>query len=362
MFIDLQKAFDTIDHNILIKKAENMGLRGIVINWLMSYLNNRKQCVEFRNNKSSLRDVVCGVPQRSILGPLLSMIYINDICNASENLNFVLYADDTAFYTTDNDIDIVVNHTNIELNKMYYWLCLSKLSLNVDKSNYILYSTTKIKGNYYLNINNNNVEKVDSTKISGVFIDDRLAWKYHISDACRKISMCIAILNKVEYVLNTKSMYALYCALILPHLTYCVEVLGNDYKTNLMSLYLLQKKAIHVVCKNNLLDHTLILFSSLCTLPLSDLIWLRSAMFMCKVYYDLLPLNLLEHFLHTPSYHSTRQIKKFYVKYSRTTKKQHSITYIGPRLWNSLEIFIKDNTNLNLFRLRYKHKLMSSLL
>ena len=81
MFIDLQKAFDTIDHNILIKKAENMGVRAIVINWLRSYLNNRKQYVEFKNNKSSLRDVVCGVPLGSILGPLLYIIYINDICN-----------------------------------------------------------------------------------------------------------------------------------------------------------------------------------------------------------------------------------------------------------------------------------------
>ena len=99
-----------------------MGLRGIVINWLRSYLNNRKQYVEFRNNKFSLRDVVCGVPQGSILGPLLLMIYINDICNVSENLNFVLYADDTAFFTTHNDIDILFNRTNIELKKLYNWL------------------------------------------------------------------------------------------------------------------------------------------------------------------------------------------------------------------------------------------------
>ena len=90
-------------------------------------------------------------------------------------------------------------------------------------------------------MNNNNVRKVDLTKNLGVYIDDKLSWKYHISDVCKKTSMCIAILNKVRYILNTKSMCALYCALILPHLTYCVQVWGNNYKTNLMSLYLLQK-------------------------------------------------------------------------------------------------------------------------
>ena len=99
-----------------------MGLRGIVINWLRSYLNNRKQYVELRNNKFSLSDVAYGVSQGSILGPLLFIIYINDICNASENLNFVLYADDTTFYTTHNDIDILFYCINIELKKLHNWL------------------------------------------------------------------------------------------------------------------------------------------------------------------------------------------------------------------------------------------------
>ena len=155
MPMDLQKTFGEIDHSILINKAEIMGLRGIIINWLRSYLNNRKQYVEFRNYKSSLMDVVCVVPQGSILGPFLFIIYINSICNVSENLNFVLYADDTAFYTTHDDIDILFNRTNIELKKQYNWLCLSKL-LNIGKSNYMLFSMTKMRGNYYVNINKNN--------------------------------------------------------------------------------------------------------------------------------------------------------------------------------------------------------------
>ena len=107
---------------------------------------------------------------------MLVIIYINDICNVSENISFVLYVDHTAFYTTHNDIDILFNHTNIELKKLYNWLCLNKLSFIVDKSNYMLIST-KIKCNNYLNINNN---KVDLTTFLGVYIDDRLTWKDHI--------------------------------------------------------------------------------------------------------------------------------------------------------------------------------------
>ena len=135
--------------------------------------------------------------------------------------------------------------------------------------------------------------------------------------------MCIAILNKVKYVLSTKSMYVLYCALIPSHLTYCVEVWGNNYKTNLMSLYLLQKKAIRVVCESNFLDHTLISSKNPCTLPLFDLIKLCTALSMYKVYYNLLPLNLFKKKFHTPSYHSTRQGKNLCVTYSRTTTQHY---------------------------------------
>ena len=162
-----------------------MSLSGIGKKWPCSYLNNGKQYVELRNNKSSLRDVVCGVPQGSILGPLLFMIYINDICNASENL--ALYADDTTFNTTHNDIDILLNRTNMKLKKLHNWLCLDKLSFNVDLLNYMLFSTKKIKLKYYLNVNNNNVKKLDSTKCLVVHIDEKLTWKDHMSDVCTKI-------------------------------------------------------------------------------------------------------------------------------------------------------------------------------
>ena len=173
---------------------------------------------------------------------MLFIIYINDICNVSEFLNFVFNADDNSFYTK-HDIDILFNRTNVELKRLYNWLCQNKLLLNVDKSNYMLFSK-KIKGNHYSYINNSNVKKW----ILGVYIDNKLKRKDHISNVCKKTDMCIAIFYKVKHILNTKSMCASYCTLILPHLTYC-EVLGNNYKTNLMSLYLLQKRQFVLIVK-----------------------------------------------------------------------------------------------------------------
>ena len=118
VFIDLRKAFDTIDHHLLLKKLQHYGIRRIVIDWLQSYLYNRKQYVEFDNVYSRLQDVVCGVPQGSILGPKLFILYINDICNVSDILRFVLFADDTNIFCSHNDINTLYRQVNNELSKL----------------------------------------------------------------------------------------------------------------------------------------------------------------------------------------------------------------------------------------------------
>jgi hypothetical protein len=138
VFIDLSKAFDTIDHNVLIQKLARYGIRGIALDWIKSYLSNRTQYVSINCNDSKLLPIKCGVPQGSILGPLLFIIYINDIVNSSKLANFIMFADDTNLFFKHKDLNILLSTINEELSKISRWFKLNKLALNIKKKLIIL--------------------------------------------------------------------------------------------------------------------------------------------------------------------------------------------------------------------------------
>ena len=195
MFIDLKKAFDTIDHSLLLKKLDHYGVRGISNDWLKSYLSDRKQYVSFNSLKSDLMSISCGVPQGSILGPKLFILYINDICNVSKLLQFVLFADDTNIFCSDVNILDLCKNVSLELDKLNIWFAVNKLSLNVSKTNFILFGNRKYNGKVEIKINGINIERVYVTKFLGVLIDHQLNWKVHINHICNKVSRNIAISN-----------------------------------------------------------------------------------------------------------------------------------------------------------------------
>ena len=137
VFLDLSKAFDTISHNILLKKLEHYGVRGICNNWLSSYISNRKQYTQVNEHRSSLKETTCGVPQGSILGPILVLIYINDISNSTE-LNLLSLADDTTIYCSETTLDENRKKATSELSKILDWLHANRLSLNINKTNFTI--------------------------------------------------------------------------------------------------------------------------------------------------------------------------------------------------------------------------------
>ena len=139
IFIDLRKAFDTVNHEILLTKLEHYGIRGNLLNWFMSYLTNCKQYVSINGESSVPLDINCGVPQGSVLGPLLFLLYINDLPNTSNVLNFYLFTDDTNIYYESNSLQEFEKTINKELNKLFLWLNINRLSLNIDKTNFLIF-------------------------------------------------------------------------------------------------------------------------------------------------------------------------------------------------------------------------------
>ena len=161
-----------------------MGVSGIALNWVASNLNNRKQYVSFLNENSSYADVVCGVPQGLILGPLLFILDINDICHISNYFRFTLCADDTTIVSAHHNISILFSQANIELRKLYNWFCLNKLSLNIDNTSYVLFSNKQDDPKNTIHIDNINIKRVFSNKFIGVTIDHKFSWKTQIAEVC----------------------------------------------------------------------------------------------------------------------------------------------------------------------------------
>jgi hypothetical protein len=331
-------------------KLEHYGIRGIANDWLKDYLNHRYQFVQINEICSDPLEVLCGVPQGSILGPQLFILYINDICNVSKLLKFVLFADDTNIFYSNTDIKSLTHIVNYELGKLCDWFMVNKLSLNIQKTNYMLFGN-KTNINTDISFNENSIERVKVTKFLGVYIDENLNWKHQIKHITSKISKSIAIICKVRNIVDKNVLKVLYCSLILPYLNYCVAIWGNSYKTNLKSIVLLQKKIIRIICGVKKFDSTNVLFLGLKLLKFNDIIEFEILSIVYKAHNGLLPNNIQNYFsINTGENYHTRQKGKFKVKYARTNSKLMSISIRGIKLWNDLDRILTSCNTLLTFR------------
>ena len=182
IFIDLRKAFDTVNHEILLRKLEHYGIRGMAQNWFKYYLTNRKQYVSLNGESSKLKQIACGVPRGSCLGPLLFLLYINDLPNIPEVLHFYLFADDTNIYYEADNMEKLETVVNKELRKLGTWLIGNRLSLNIDKTNFLIFHlyNKPLKQRITLKIHKKAISESDYMNYLGIMVDSTLTWNIHI--------------------------------------------------------------------------------------------------------------------------------------------------------------------------------------
>ena len=229
-----------------MNKLYHYGIRGIAFNWFSSYLSDRQQYVQYNGVNSSRRCIKCGVPQGSVLGPLLFLVYINDMCNVSKILDLIRFADDTNVFFSHKNVDVIQKTLNDELPKLSDWCNANKLSVNLKKSKFMIFrprqkrQTLDIK----LEINHCAIERVKETLFWGVILDETFSWKPHIANVARKISKSIGVNYKASFCLPTSSLLTLYYSLVYLYLVYCVSVWGSTYPSNLKCILLLGKKSL----------------------------------------------------------------------------------------------------------------------
>ena len=329
---------------------------------------NRMQFTVVNSTSSVYSQTTCGVPQGSILGPLLFIVYINDIINSSRILNFIMYADDTSITYANSDIDCLVSTLNKELQNVFDWLKANKLFLNIDKTNFIIFQkkrkpiSNRISSSLSVSINGTQINRVNTISFLGDQVDQFLTWNDHIDMITQKISRYVGLLYRLKHFFPHSILKKIYSALILPHLFYCNIVWGCANHTKLDRLFKLQKKALRLCSGSHYLAPSAPIFQQLNMLTIFDVHKFQIAIFMYYVKNKMVPNNFIQMFSlnNTLHYYGTRSANQFHRWCFKTDMKKHAIRHAGPRIWNALGTDVTTCTTVTSFKRILKKNMLIS--
>lgn len=303
LFLDLQKAFDTVNLKILLEKLTIYGIRGICLNWFESYVSGRKQFVAIDNADSEIKDIESGVPQGSVLGPLLFLIYINDFHRCISSGTAQHFADDTTILYKGRSLNEIKSTMSREISNVFDWLCANRLSLNEKKTEVVLFRPRRKRclTRITLKVKSKTIFLSNKVKYLGVIFDSHLSWRHHIAELAKKLTKANGLLSKIRHFVDENTIKSLYHSLFHAHMTYGCLTWGLAGATEINRISNLQKQAIRLITFSDFHEHTSLLFSQLGILKLKDVIKQNVSLFMHDWCNHKLP-NVFEDFF---SFHSS---------------------------------------------------------
>ena len=369
VFVDLQKAFDTVDHNILLAKLNHYGIRGKCNQWFKSYLNERKQYVSINGSESTVKVMKCGVPQGSVLGPLLFLLYINDLHLCVKFSTSRHFADDTNLLFINSSLKQMKKQVNIDLKLLSSWLRANKISLNVDKTELLLFRCPNKPINYDMRIKIDGRRLYPSAyvKYLGILIDSHLDWSYHTKSLASRLSRASGMLAKARHYVDKKILRNLYFGIFSSVMTYGSQIWGQNQNIHVRRITKLQNKAMRIINFSNFDEPSSHLYKSAKILKFKDNLMLQNFLYVHDSFTSNIPSNLQQNFsyIHTRHNYLTRNNKMKCVNLPVAKTYTYGINSINgqsSRNWNFINITLFNDLKTDIKRNEYKAKIKNHFL
>ena len=355
IFLDLKREFDTVDHKILIKKLNALGMRGNSGSWFTSFLSNRKQFCTVNGQQSGARLVTCGIPQGSCLGPLMFIIYLNDFEKCLEFSKASMYADDTHVTLTSSNIDVLLTNAHQELRNISEWMRINKLSANPEKTEYMIIGhprrTNKVEILQPLHLNDSEIKRVTKTKSLGVMVDEGLNWEDQFNKAKGKINGGLKSLKKLKNLISQSQLDHVYRALIESHLRYANVIWGSLPKSKLNTLQRLQDRARSVIEKARLKDNW-----SHNWLTVEQLTKFDRSVMTYKIISRQCPESLWDKYHHRTQHsnYRIRNCRDLQIPRNNLEYVKKGFQYSALKAWNDIPINVRELPTLGKFKKQLK--------
>ena len=343
MFVDFRKEFYLVDHKILIQKLAAYKLSNESLRWFISYLESRQQTIQYDRGMATYSNIQLGVPQGSILGPTLFLLFVNDLPLFLKHCFCDLFADDATVHTSSTDIDTTNEEISADLLQIIYWSKRNKLPINFDKTTYILLRARKrLNGTdqLELNVGETSIKQVSKQKLLGIVIDENLSWTPQIDNLCSILSSKISLLKHISAYVPQDVQKMFYQGYVLPLLDYGSNTWGATSSTNIERLSKLQKRAARIILKADFTTPSSYMFEQLSWLSIPKLFMYNKAVFAYKALNNLTPAyisNLLRPISKTHS-RSLRSTENGLLPIPRSESAlfDRSFYHSAAKLWNTL--------------------------